>query len=79
MSNESSKNISFVEGDDPYKSWIRRVPFNNNLYYCNVCNKTFSCQSRNISKHVNSTYHKNNIKKSCNNNDDNLVKKSKFQ
>ncbi|KYN41409.1 hypothetical protein ALC56_04172, partial [Trachymyrmex septentrionalis] len=62
--------------DDRYKSWIHRVLSDNNLYYCNVCT-TFSCQSRNILKYADSTYHKNNIKKLCDNNDDNLVKKSK--
>lgn len=56
---------SFVEAwlsDDRYKNWIRKVPLNDSLFHCIVCNKKFSCNTR-ISKHTNSTCHKNNVKK----------------
>lgn len=69
---------SFAEAwltDERYKSWIRKVPSDNNLFYCSVCNKNFSCNSTHISKHPDSVYHKSNITKKslpCSNSDDNL-------
>ena len=48
--------------DNRCKSWIRKVPLNDSLFHCTICNKDFSCNTR-ISRHVNSTCHKNNIEK----------------
>jgi hypothetical protein len=47
--------------DDRYKSWIRKVPLNENLFHCIICNKDISCNTH-ISRHADSTCHKNNIK-----------------
>lgn len=47
--------------DDRFKSWIRKVSFDDSLFYCIVCNKNFSCNSR-ISRHADSACHQNNIK-----------------
>jgi len=45
-----------------YKSWIRQVASDNTIYYCNICNKSFSCSASHVSRHVDSACHKNNIK-----------------
>jgi len=58
--------------NDRYKLWIRKVPSDDSLYFCSVCNKQFSCNSKNLEKHADSAYHINNIKKNsslCSNND----------
>ncbi|XP_029172984.1 uncharacterized protein LOC114941950 [Nylanderia fulva] len=78
---------SFAEAwlnDDRYKSWICKVPSDNSLYYCSVCNKTFSCTSTHISRHADSACHKNNIKTNtlvsdddCNDDVDLPMKKSR--
>ncbi|EZA53841.1 hypothetical protein X777_06645 [Ooceraea biroi] len=48
--------------DNRYKSWIRQVlSSDNSLYFCIICNKTFSCSSP-VSKHVDSACHKKNSK-----------------
>lgn len=47
--------------DDRYKFWIREVPSDNTLFYCSICNKTFSCSSH-VSRHADSACHKSNIK-----------------
>jgi len=55
----------FVEAwlnDDRYKSWIRQVASDNTMYYCNICNKSFSCSAAHVSRHADSACHKNNIK-----------------
>ena len=31
------------------------------MYYCNVCNKNYSCDSIHVSRHTNSACHKNNL------------------
>jgi len=65
---------SFVEAwlkDDQYKAWIQKVPSNDSLFHCTICNKDFSCNTR-ISRHADSSCHKNNIKESFNNNDVNI-------
>jgi len=48
--------------DDRYKSWIRKVPSNKNLFHCIICNKNFSCNTH-VSRHADSTSHKNNMQK----------------
>lgn len=48
--------------DERYKSWIRKVSSDDGLYYCTICKKNFSCNSTHVSRHVDSAYHKNNIK-----------------
>lgn len=54
--------------DDRYKHWIRQVLSDEFSFYCNICNKNFSCSSH-ISRHADSACHKNKEKeiKSCNN------------
>ena len=47
--------------DERYKSWICKVSFDSNMYYCNVCNKNYSCDSIHVSRHTNSACHKNNL------------------
>jgi len=42
--------------DVRYKSWIRKVSSNDSFYYCNVCNKNFSCITS-LPKHAKSAYH----------------------
>lgn len=71
--------------DDRYKSWIRKVPSDDSLYYCSICNNNYSCNST-LSRHADSACHKNNIKVNTltdnNNNVDSPIKKlrkSKFQ
>lgn len=49
--------------DDRYKSWIRKVPSDQSLYYCSICNKNFSCNSTHVSRHADSACHRNNIDK----------------
>ena len=66
--------------DDRYKSWIRKVSFDNSLYGCSICNKNFSCNSTHILRHADSAFHKNNLKENAllNNDDVNLpIKKSR--
>lgn len=48
--------------DERYESWIRRVPFNDSYFYCILCKKDFSCNTR-ISRHADSSFHKNKIQK----------------
>ncbi|KYN12429.1 hypothetical protein ALC57_15396 [Trachymyrmex cornetzi] len=55
--------------DERYKSWIREVSSDDSLYYCNICEKSFSCSSQ-VSRHAESAYHKNKIQKKLSNNDD---------
>ncbi|EFN86395.1 hypothetical protein EAI_08016, partial [Harpegnathos saltator] len=45
--------------NDNYKSWMKEVPENCSKYFCQVCNKMFSCSSR-VSRHAESTLHRNN-------------------
>lgn len=55
---------SFLEAwlhDDRYKPWIRKVPSNDSIFHCIICNKNFSCNTS-ISRHADSAYHKNQIK-----------------
>lgn len=47
--------------DDRYKSWIRKVPSNNNVFYCALCDKTISC-STHVARHMDSACHKNKLK-----------------
>lgn len=57
---------SFVDSwlnDDRYKSWVRKVSFDDTLYHCIICNKDISCQTF-LAKHADSASHKNNIEKS---------------
>ena len=35
--------------DERYKFWIREVSSDSNMYYCNVCNKNYSCDSIHVS------------------------------
>ena len=57
-------NRSFSEAwlsNDQYNSSIRKVASNNSLFHCVICNKNFSCNTS-ISRHADSTSHKNNIR-----------------
>ncbi|XP_011159374.1 uncharacterized protein LOC105195594 [Solenopsis invicta] len=65
--------------NEKYKSWIRKVPYDNSLYHCVICNKNFSCSSVHISRHAESAYHKNNMTRDPLSNDDEdfLAKKSR--
>lgn len=63
----SKQKRKFSDGwlsDDRYKHWIEKVPFDETLFYCNICNKSFSCSSH-VSRHVDSACHKNNIKENA--------------
>lgn len=58
---------SFVDAwlnDDRYKSWIRKVSFDDTLYHCTICNKNISCQTF-LAKHADSASHRSNIQKSA--------------
>lgn len=44
--------------DDRFKLWLRKVPSDDSLYYCTVCDKNFSCNT-NLLKHTTSACHKN--------------------
>lgn len=46
--------------DERYKLWIRQVLSDDTLFHYSVCNKNFSCSS-NVSKHMDSACHKNNM------------------
>ncbi|XP_036149145.1 uncharacterized protein LOC118647771 [Monomorium pharaonis] len=62
---EKKNKRSFQEAwfsDTQYKFWIRKVPLNDELYHCTVCKKNLSCNAR-ISRHANSTPHKENLQK----------------
>lgn len=48
--------------DERYKSWIRKVPCDDSLFHCVMCNKNFSCSSSHVSRHADSASHKNNTK-----------------
>ncbi|KYN37919.1 hypothetical protein ALC56_07715 [Trachymyrmex septentrionalis] len=61
--------------DVRYKSWIREVPSDNTLYYCTICDKSFSCGSTHISRHAESAHHKNNSNKNCSSDDDSFLEK----
>lgn len=72
--------------DDRYKDWIQKVS-NDTMFYCNVCNKTFSCSSH-VSRDTDSVCHQGNIKEnriitaSCRNNpadQKNACRKQKFR
>jgi len=56
--------------DDRFKSWIRKVSFDDSLFHCIICNKNFSCNSY-ISRHAKSMYHKRRENTSLLNNADN--------
>jgi len=56
--------------DDRFKSWIRKVSFDDSLFHCIICNKNFSCNSY-ILKHAESMYHKRRENTSLLNNADN--------
>jgi len=66
---ESHKKVkrSFSEAwlsDERFKSWLRKVPNDNTIFRCIVCNKQFSlCLLSNIKKHAESAQHKKNIEK----------------
>jgi len=36
-----------------------KVPSDNSLYFCSVCNRQFSCKSKNLEKHADSVHHRN--------------------
>lgn len=61
--------------NDRYKSWIRQVPSDNSVYHCMICNKTYSCSSFHVSKHVNSACHKKNNNENVNNIDISTINK----
>ncbi|EZA47181.1 hypothetical protein X777_16585, partial [Ooceraea biroi] len=48
--------------DDRYKSWIRKVSFDDTLFHCIICNKNFSCSSSHVSRHADSARHRKNSK-----------------
>lgn len=67
---------SFVEAwltDERYKHWIRKVSFDETLYYCSICNENFSCSTSHVSRHANSVSHRNNMKENTSSNDDNVT------
>jgi len=83
ISDESIKKCkkSFSEAwltDDRYKSWIRKVSFDNTLYHCIICNKNLSCNSIHVSRHADSASHRNNIKKELLLHNENLQKTCKI-
>jgi len=50
--------------DERFKSWLQKVPNDNTVFRCIVCNKQFSlCLLSNIKKHAESAQHKKNIEK----------------
>ncbi|EZA62768.1 uncharacterized protein LOC105274686 [Ooceraea biroi] len=66
--------------DDRYKFWICKVPSDDTLFHCIVCNKNFSCGSSHVSRHADSACHKKNSQKdifSCNDDDDDEMSKVK--
>nr|XP_012214424.1 PREDICTED: uncharacterized protein LOC105667289 [Linepithema humile] len=72
--------------DDRFKSWISKVEFNDNLFYCTICDRKMSCSLSHVLRHANSTCHKNNMKENTsllNSNNVSSIKKmprrSKFQ
>lgn len=73
-------NRTFVDAwlhDDRLKSWIRKVPFDNTVVHCIVCNKNISCKSY-IVRHANTLRHKNNVTKNDSvDNDVNTAKTNK--
>ncbi|KYN09260.1 hypothetical protein ALC57_18624 [Trachymyrmex cornetzi] len=46
------------------KSWIKKVPNDDSLYFCIPCNKTFSCSSG-VFKHAESKAHRSNMVNNC--------------
>lgn len=72
-SDKLKKKRSFPDAwlsDERFKFWIRKVPFDNSLFHCVICNKNFSCSSvSHVTRHAKSAHHKKNIENpSLNNN-----------
>lgn len=66
--------------DERFKSWIRKVPFDNSLFHCVICNKNFSCSSlSHISRHAESAHHKGNIGKDPSERDNENSKRKPFR
>lgn len=72
---------SFVDAwlnDERYKCWIRKVPSDETLYHCTVCNQDFSCNAAHVSRHVESACHRNNLKENLSTpNDDEVAAQNK--
>jgi len=59
--NNKNENENFWKLGLAMIAWIRQISSNNSIFYCNVCNKDFSCNSSHVSRHTDSTCHKKNI------------------
>lgn len=65
--------------------WMRKVPFNDSLFQCIVCNKNFLCSSLSyVKRHAETAYHKrkseeNTLSLDSNDNEKKSFNKTKFQ
>jgi len=63
---------------EQFKSWIRRVSYDDTLFHCAICNTNLSCKTfTNIKKHAKSMRHKINVEKSISQHKNVISKKNK--
>lgn len=64
------KSRRFVEAwlsNERYKNWISKVPSDETMYHCSVCNRNFSCNAAHVYRHADSACHRNNLKENLEN------------